>query len=350
VHGIAVEENDLVIGTHGRSFWILPNIGVLREMGPDVTRGRTYLYTPADVVRAGVESIGSIWRGGGGFGGGGGRGASIDYYLASDAESVSIAILDSSGAVIRSYANSAEDEKKREQAQGEEEPSFGGPRARVGLKKGHNRLIWDLRHADAATVPGLILWAGSTRGPRAAPGRYQVRLTVDDESLTRTFAVKRDPRLTGVSDADLVEQFTLAKQISDRVSEANATVVRIRQLKEQIAERLAKINATKKDARVTSAADAVTKRLTEIEGEIYQYRNKSSQDPLNYPIKLNNKLAALQGVVESADAKPTDQSYEVFKDLSTRLDAEFRRLDAVLKTDLVGLNKMFTSRRLEAVR
>jgi hypothetical protein len=100
---------------------------------------------------------------------------------------------------------------------------------------------------------------------------------------------------------------------------------------------------------VAAGRDLLT-RLTNIEGEIYQYRNQSSQDPLNYPIKLNNKLAALEGVVESADARPTDQSYQVFKDLSARLDAQIARLDAVLKTDLPAFNKLLAGRKLEAVK
>jgi hypothetical protein len=94
----------------------------------------------------------------------------------------------------------------------------------------------------------------------------------------------------------------------------------------------------------------LTERLTEVEGEIYQYRNRSSQDPLNYPIRLNNKLAALQGIVESGDSKPTAQSYEVFTQLSGRLDKELTRLDALVKRDLAAFNKQLSAARLEPVK
>jgi hypothetical protein len=182
------------------------------------------------------------------------------------------------------------------------------------------------------------------------------------QTFTQSFAITKNPNLTNVSDADLQEQFKLAMHIRDRLSQANETVVKIRALKEQINDRLGKLEAaagqgktsvgqrfSAADKKIMAAGEALVAKLTDIEGEIYQYRNQSSQDPLNYPIKLNNKLAALLGVVESADARPTAQSYDVFKDLSARLDAQIARLDGVLKTDVPALNKLLASRKLEPI-
>jgi hypothetical protein len=123
-------------------------------------------------------------------------------------------------------------------------------------------------------------------------------------------------------------------------------VLRIRSVKDQIAARLAKTG----DAKINAAGNALVEKLTAIEGEIYQYRNRSSQDPLNYPIRLNNKLAALQGLVEIGDSRPTDQSYVVFKDLSERLDKQLAQLDSIAKTDLVALNTMLLKKKTEAVK
>ena len=156
----------------------------------------------------------------------------------------------------------------------------------------------------------------------------------------------RNANVPTITDADLVEQFTLAKAISDKVTVANEAVLRIRSLKEQIAVRIG-ANA---DPALKTAGSALTDKLSAVEGEIYQYRNRSSQDPLNYPIKLNNKLAALQGTVESGDAKPTAQAYAVFKDLSGRLDKELARLDALATLDLAGFNKLLTKRKLAPVK
>jgi hypothetical protein len=142
-----------------------------------------------------------------------------------------------------------------------------------------------------------------------------------------------------------MEQFTLARQINQRVSDANQAVIRIRALKDQIKDRQSKST----DRKLADAGDALAAKLTAIEGEIYQHRNRSSQDPLNYPIKLNNKLAALQGIVESGDARPTDNSYVVFKELSGRLDEQLARLDASVKTDVAAFNKLLRGKRLEPI-
>ena len=164
-----------------------------------------------------------------------------------------------------------------------------------------NRFTWDLRYPGAHEFPGLILWAGSTRGPVAPPGRYKVRLTANGVSKTHEFAIVRNASVPTITDRDLVEQFTLARQISDKVTVAHDAVVRIRSIKDQIAER----TPASADARLKAAGQSLIEKLTAVEGEIYQYRNRSNQDPLNYPIRLNNKLAALQGTVESGDARPT---------------------------------------------
>ena len=193
-----------------------------------------------------------------------------------------------------------------------------------------NRFTWDMRYPGARDFPGLIMWAGSTRGPQAPTGRYQVKLTAAGATRTQDFTIKRNAAIPGVTDADLQEQFKLAKAISDKVTTANEAVLRIRHLKSQLAERTDK----NPDAGLKTAAQALSDKLTAVEGEIYQYRNRSSQDPLNYPIRLNNKLAALQGIVESGDSKPTDQSYAVFKDLSARLDQQLARLEAIAKSDV----------------
>jgi len=322
---------------------------VLRQLSPEVTSATLHVFTPGDVVRYRPSDIASIWRRQGGFGGASAV-ALVDYYLKSDAEKVTVDILDANGTTIRSFSNTAEEEKKRAEqpAAGGDEEEFGraGPRVRVGLKKGMNRVLWDLRYEGARSFPGLIMWAASTRGPIAAPGRYQVRVTALGETKTAAFSVKRNPGVAGVTDADLHEQFRFAREISDKVTLANTTVMRIRSLKREITDRSDKARRPA----VSTAAGALTKKLTDIEGEIYQHRNQSNQDPLNYPIRLNNKLAALQGGVESADSRPTDQSYTVFKELSSRLDAEIGKLEAVAKADLAAFNRQLAAAKLDPVK
>jgi photosystem II stability/assembly factor-like uncharacterized protein len=335
VHGIEVRDNDVLIATHGRSFYSLDNIGVLRQASNDTTTQPVVLFRPSDATR----SIS--------------RGVAIDYFLKQAADKVTIEILDASGTIINTFSGTPPAEEGGREGRGstpapdveEEGGGRGGPPARVEVKAGLNRYTWDMRYPGARDFPGLVMWAGSVRGPEAPPGSYQVRLTAAGASSTQPFAIRRNGAVPGVTDADLQEQFALAREINGKVSAANAAVVRIRELKTQIADRTGKSS----DGALKAAGQTLTDKLTAVEGEIYQYRNRSSQDPLNFPIRLNNKLAALQGIVESADYKPTAQSYTVFKELSSRLDQELARLDGLVKNDLAALNTQLAAQSIEPV-
>jgi photosystem II stability/assembly factor-like uncharacterized protein len=334
VHGIQIKGDDLVIGTHGRSFYIMDNISVLRQVTREMTNEPVVVFDPADTTRS-VS-----------------RGVFVDYFLKQAADAVTIEFFDAQGSPISKFTSSPAAGAPRpgtaadDDDDDEEGGRRGGPPARVTTRAGMNRYTWDMRYPNARDFPGLIMWAGSTRGPQAPPGRYTVKVTAAGVTKTQDFEIKRNPAVPTVTDADLQAQFTLARQINDKVTQANESVLRIRSLKDQIAQRLAKSN----DAAVKSAGEALSAKLTEVEGEIYQHRNRSSQDPLNYPIKLNNKLAALQGVVESGDARPTDQSYVVFKELSARLDKEMARLESIAAADLAAFNKQLTAAGLEPVK
>jgi hypothetical protein len=202
----------------------------------------------------------------------------------------------------------------------------------VPNRKGLNRFVWDLRYPDAAGFENLIMWAGSTRGPTAVPGKYSVRMTVNGQTQTQSFTLLKDPRISATQQ-DLEAQFALLMKIRDTLSAANNAVKTIRNVKYQIDERKAK--APKSFA---SAAAPFVAHLSVIEDSIYQTKNRSGQDPLNYPIRLNNKIAALGGTVASADFRPTDQSYVVFDTLTTKLDTQLAALHRALTADLPKLN------------
>ena len=330
VHGIEIKGDDLVIGTHGRSFYIMDNISVLRQANQSMTTEPLVLFDPADAVRS-VS-----------------RGVFVDYYLKDAADKVTIDFLDPAGKVIRTYAGPSQAPQRggrgAEPEEGEEGPRQGPP-ARVTGAKGMNRFTWDMRYPNAVEFPGLIMWAASTRGPMAPPGKYQVRVTAGGVAKTQDFEIRRNAA-SGATDADLQAQFTLARQISDRVSDANRAVIRIRDIKEQITDRIGKAG----DASLKADGQTLIEKLTDVEGEIYQHRLRSNQDPLNYPIRLNNKLAALQGTVESGDYRPTDQSLAVFKELSGRLDKQLARLDALVTSDLAAFNKLLEAAGLVEIK
>ena len=330
VPDLVVEENDLVIATHGRSFYVLDDIAVLRQLTPEFASADVYLFHPRGAIRSANQ-------------------AAIDYSLKQPADKVTIEVLDAKGQLIRTFAGSADEDKRRPAAgAGSEEGEFSGPpppRA-PARKAGTNRFNWDLRYPGATVFDGMILWsARAEAGPLAPPGSYQVRLTANGQTQTQTFAIKRDPRLANVTDADLAEQFSLAIKVRDKTSEANEMVILIREIKKQIKDRSEKA----KDQSVSAAGEGLTKKLSAVEEEVYQVRNQSNQDPLNFPIKLNNQIAALRRSIETGDGRPTAQSYVVFKELSAQLDASHAKLNALVKSDLAQLNKLFIDRKLELI-
>ena len=214
------------------------------------------------------------------------------------------------------------------------------------MKAGAHSFRWDLRYPAWTDFDGRIMWAARPMGPTAVPGSYTVRMTVDDGApQARDFEVLVNPNLEGVTVADLRERFELAIEIRDRVSAANEAVIKVRDIEGQIAERLEETD----EDEIEEQAEVVEENLNVVEAEIYQVRNQSNQDPLNYPIKLNNKLAALLGVVESSESRPTDQSYEVFEHLSALLDEQISQMEIVIRRDLGALNDLLIREGLEPI-
>jgi photosystem II stability/assembly factor-like uncharacterized protein len=298
VPNLMVKGNDLVIATHGRSAWVMDNISPVRELQPAVAAAPVHLFRPVDAVRGLDNSV------------------AVTYFLADSATSVELEFVDDAGHVVRRIA--------------------------TGTAAGMNRFNWDLRLPGATTFPGMILWAAGTNGPRVVPGRYEVRLHVDNQPVqVQVFEYRLDARRPSVTLADLQAQHELAVKVRDATSAANEAVILIRELTQGIDDRIAR------DSSVSSHGSALRQQLAAVEEQLYQVRNRSNQDPLNYPIRLNNRIAALLGVVEGADGAPTRQSYQVFDELSQELSGRLDRLRQILDTDLDEFNRLLRSRNLE---
>jgi hypothetical protein len=191
----------------------------------------------------------------------------------------------------------------------------------------------------------MILWGGGTTGPSVPPGTYRVRMTADADVETAELVVKRNPLFTDVSDEDLRAQYELAIKIRDKVSEANQAVIDIRTMKKQISDRLEKNT----DAQLRSAGAKAVASLSAVEGEIYQVKNQSGQDPLNFPIKVNNRLASLLDVVGSGDGRPIASAYPIFTDLTGELKVLTDRLKQVVATDVAAFNARAKKLNLEPI-
>jgi len=326
IHDMLVHEDALILATHGRGFWMLDDIEPLRQLTPDAATKNIYLFTPSTTWRMEGGGQRAARTGPRSEGTNPPNGAIVDFLIRDQkpATKVSLAFLGPDGKVIRELKGEvqAEATKPRELKAGvapasvapptsaaktegiksEGGPSEENPTAEskdedenkdklTDVMNGHNRVAWDLRYPDAKKFPGMILWAGRTTGPKVPPGTYTAKLTVGDQSVTAPFEVRQEPR-TSASAADLNAQFAFLKSAYDKLSEVNTQITRIRDVRKSLTE------LEKSDSKpVAAAATELDKKMTAVEEALYQTKNKSSQDPLNYPIRLNDKLA---GVADSA--------------------------------------------------
>ncbi len=352
-------EQELVAATQGRSFWILddlPAIHQLMDAGGFKAASETMLLKPKDAYR---------------MPGGGGNlpatatvgknptGGLVVYYglKAKPTSEVVLEFLNAGGKSIRKFTAPA----PKAAAAGAAAPSTaptppadepdlfgGGAPARLTTDAGLNRFVWDMRYADAVRFPGMIFWAGETRGPKVVPGNYQVRLTVDGKTLTQDFTVKPDPRLPATP-ADYARQLELGLKIRDKLSETNNAIIQIRDVRKQVDDLLKRVKDQPQAKTISDAGMALTKNLVVIEEALYQTKNQSSQDPLNFPIRLNNKLAALGGVVTGAEAAPNAQSYVVFADVTGEIDTQLAKLAVIMKTEVPAFNQLVRDQNIPAV-
>jgi photosystem II stability/assembly factor-like uncharacterized protein len=321
VSDVWVDQNAIAIATMGRGFYVLDDIAALRQFAP-AALADARLFRPADAVRGAAR-------------------AGISYWLKSEPKSLTLEVADERGALIRSYPGAPPRKGGADEAQEE-----GGPRrapTTVPMSAGLNRFEWDLTSEPVVSFPGMVLWGATTNGPMVLPGTYQVRLVVDGARASEPLLVVRHP-LRPIPYAELRVQYDLASQIRDKVNEANRAVIRIRRIKKDVGDRLAK----SQDSDLRAAGERVTRNLSAVEEDLYQVKNRSNQDPLNFPIRTNNRLASLLRVVLTGEGVPTGNVVPIFEDLKAELRAELLRLDQAV-ADLAPFNNAARRLGLEAV-
>lgn len=340
VHDLTIKNDDIVVATHGRAFWVLDDISPLRQFDdPKLRSAKAFVFNPRPATTAGAGFSGR--RGGRGgapaapavselLGENPMSGLVVGYALNAAAESVTIEMIDAEGTVA-GRANSATTSK-------------GFQRAAISPGS----------YPGVRSFPGMIFWAGGGGSIPVPPGVYKVRFTAkgkDAESKDWTETQETsihymmDPRWT-CTEQDLQERAKFARQIAARVNDANDAVVQIRNLKADV-DKIA--GEQKDDAALVATGEKLKSAAAAVEEELYQVKNRVGQDPLNYPIKLNNKLAALLGVVQSNNAGPTAQSREVFAMLDKQLKAQLDRLKAVVSKDLADYNKLLAAKGIKAL-
>ena len=340
VTDIAVKGDDLILATQGRAFWIMDDVTPLRALVSGAKPEMPHMFAPRATVRmagAGVPRADA--------GRNPANGAMIRYQLAKalpDSIPLSLEFLDASGTVLRRFDRKGEaalDTTRKDEPQ-------TGPK--LSAKEGANTFVWDLRLAGASRFEGLINWGGGLDGPLVVPGKYSVRLKVADRVRTESFEIVKDPRLT-TTVADFTEQYSLLLRIRDKLTETHDATLNIREIRDQLDGVVARAKRAGKLGAIEDSSKALKKRLVAIEETVYQTKSKSGQDPLNFPIRLNNKLALLGETVASADAKPTTVSYTVYNDLAGRIDMQLAKLKTELSEGLERFNRLVADQQVPAI-
>ncbi len=347
VHDLLIKDNDLVVATHGRAFWILDDVSPLRQFSEDVAKHDVHLYTPAAAYRIQAGRAGE--RHPSKVAGQNPPAGAVIYYSLKDAPKpgteTKLEILDASGKVIRKYSNS-ESERLEEPL----DPDDKKPEKEIKPEAGLNRFVWDLRYEEAHHVPGYYLWeydAGAL-GPVAAPGQYQVRLTVGTESQVAPLEVKLDPRVK-VTQTDLAQQFTLQMQIQEELNHVYDAVNQIQDVRSQVngLKRRLPENASTKP--VVSSADDLEKKLVAVRDQFINLTISANEDSLAYPPRIDGKLAFLAIDVGSADSAPTEAEQLEFNKLKRQSGELLSRWDDLQQHDLAAFRKLTAESNLSTV-
>ncbi len=377
VHDLVVKDTDLVLGTHGRSFWVLDDMTALREWSAPKSGERARLFAPRPTYRIrskggfpGKPVLGKNYRftdatmltyklsekkGAPGekvetfldAGKNPPDGVLVSYWLRERPEGeVTMSFHDARGKLIRSFSSkktAATEPPPPGAALPEEEEDKKEPR--VAKEPGLNRFVWNMRHPDASKVaddPSMEEFERALAGPVVPPGRYQVRLKAGDKTLTEGFELRMDPRVD-VRDEDLRQQFELLLAIRDKLTETHDAISTIRSLRKQIEAWEVRTGKDRSLRAVTRSASSVRKALVAVEEELVQTKARSRQDTLNFPIKLNAKLGGLGAAVASADARPTASQRAVFQELVRRIDVQLVKLRALTSKDVPQLARTIRS-------
>lgn len=329
---LAVKEDNLIAATQGRSLWLIDDLTPLHQLASEVSSKEFHLYKPMPSYRMeGGASEPSKTAGQNHPGG-----VMVSYYLkeVTDSTRVRLEFMDSKGELIRAFDTQPDEEKNEIEL--------------TDFKHGGNRFVWDMRYAPASDFEEMILWWASMQGPKAMPGDYSVKLMVNGNSQEQKFKILKDPRAS-MSLADMQAKFDFLIQVRDKVSEAHEAISDMRSAKAQIQEVSDRLKSQEDMEELVEKAEAVIEDISIIEKALYQTKNKSRQDPLNYPIKLTNKLAHLSSLEGMSDFAPTTQSEEFRKEVTAKINAELAKWQDIRVTDIPAFNAMVKEKEVDAV-
>ena len=327
---LAIKNDNLIAATQGRSFWLIDDLTPLHQLNNAVANANFHLYQPMPSYRMGGGQGRASKTAGQNHPGG----VMIHYYLKDTTKAmVSLEIMESNGKLIKKYSTKPNREQKEEA---------------MSISPGLNRFVWNMRYPNAEGFDGLIMWAASLVGPRAVPGTYKAQLTVNGTSSVTEFEILPDPRSSS-SVADMQAQFDFLIGVRDKVTETHLAIKKIRQAREQISSVTAQTKGKDEYKAINDLAKAMLDEMKLIEEALYQTKNRSGQDPLNFPIRLNNKLAHLASEAGRGDFRPTDQVMEVRKEITALIDVELNKLNKAFNEQVPQFNRLVKEKQIDAI-
>jgi photosystem II stability/assembly factor-like uncharacterized protein len=337
------EGDDLVVGTQGRSLWILDDLTPVREMTAEVAAEPVHLFAPPPAARWSYHNaLGSDE----GAGDNPPYGALVTYTLAeepAEGEAVTLEVLDASGRLVRTLTS-----ELPPQPFGPEHPDWPPgeePEPALSAEAGFHRASWDLAWQGAGYEPGMLIdWGNPGEGPRALPGDYTLRLRAGGESAETTVTVLPDPR-SDVPRADLEAQLDFALELRDELARVTRAVRTVRSLRDQLEARGAVLAAQGGDPgarELIKAGEALVERLDDLEARLHNPAAEVTYDILagrGGGAQLYSQLAPLYSFACGGSGAPTQGMREVAAELGARLEALEAELDELISGDLAHLNE-----------
>ena len=330
---LTIKNNDLIAATQGRSFWIIDDLTPLHKLKMDAEQAKVKLFTPRDITR-------HDWPGQGGEGVGQNppEGLVVNYYIKNKPDTslkLKFQLIDPRDSVVYEYVMKENPDKKEIQRL-------------IKPKQGMNRLQWNLRYPDAKRFEGIILWSGGTEGPMAATGKYHIKMFDNDSLLSIVECmITPDPLCSGTAD-DYIAQFNFSVEVHNKINQTHGAIEKIRNTRKQINDLLGRIE---KDSlkEIRDSAKSVIAKMTSVEEELYQTKNKSGQDPINYPIKLNDKLCGINSTAQSGCNRPSAQVLAAYKEIADAINVQLQKLDSIFKTELSSFNELVAKYKVPAI-
>ena len=325
---LVIKENSLIVATQGRSLWMLDDLTVIHQLEKAKQAGNNYLFAPKTAYRTkgsgGKESntAGTNLENG-----------VITYFNVPDydekKDSVYLSYLNVKGDTLAAFSSFNEKKEKK-----------------IEMEKGGNKFVWNTRTEGAEKLDGMILWWANLSGAKVIPGDYEVSLKVNEEIQNQTFKVLADPR-SEVSVAQMKEQYDFVSEVNQTIDRAHQSIKKIRKINVQLASFIKQYDDKEKVIELVTKAKELQDSFSEVEKALYQTKNKSNQDPLNFPIKLTNKLGHLNSLVTLDDFPPTAQDIIVKNELSDLIELELDKFDSLISKEIKGFNDSFNALSLD---